>query len=440
MKRLFYLVFVVFAFAIIFNYRCQLFGWGCPPVPPVNVVRKTFVVTMPESADSIGFKSWLESKGLINKHIACPCSNGTQLWDGDINFHPDHDPPNMFLGANVASNDTILFEKSPEIANITRKNPTKGTPIRIAIVDTGIDTLNKELKSFLYRNPVKTYFCNTNTFEGRYGMNMLYVSRQEQQVEPIDRSGHGTFINGIVAGYAQFPPYSNQQDADLGTPIKLLNVKIGDRLKIEGIVINTGTLFDAICGLHYAIEKKSMLINASWGVKPKPDNVNSAGRAFLTALDKVQKDNITLIASAGNDGEKNIMIFPAAFATPITLTGGRITQFDYSKNVISVGSWNTNTVINSIADHSNQGENVNLYAPGADIISFGLSSSTFPASGTSFATPFVTRRLARILDNRMRNRTNTNNNVLSGLKIELMRQPNTTQIGDYKVLTMPDNS
>ena len=157
-----------------------------------------------------------------------------------------------------------------------------------------------------------------------------------------------------------------------------------------------GGLFDVLCAINYAIEKKAKVINCSWYIKHGDITEAAAKYAFTETLIRVKNENAILVASAGNQGIKNdpaLKIWPAAFSRDIA----------FANNVIAVGSWNTNGA-GSIDANSNEGNFVDIYAPGEDIRMFNRSYGGWlanwlftlekPDYGTSFSTPFVSREVA----------------------------------------------
>jgi subtilisin family serine protease len=412
MKKLFYWgVAIVLALLLYFNW-----GKSCQKDKPIDddkdaivavgqrdkPIPNEYIILMPKDITSkkyVGFKKYLDKHFTkVKEKNVCPCEEGLQLWTGSVDFDPETEPPSGSSDTSIARVPAFFLMRNYSIlvdintpSESSSKSPFQNGPlVRIAILDTGVDTTLNSLSSFLHRNPSMSFLCDSRIPEGVHGMNMLYLTREEPYQEPIDKDGHGTFINGIIAGLATYPPAYNKSEQALNVTLDLLNVKIGQNRT------NGSTLFKTLCGMHYAIKKKANIINASWHVRPQTIDINAVANSFLPILEKMKDSSIMLVASAGNKGIEDITHLPSSFSRPFTIhNGGTNFTADYSNIVVSVGSWNTET--NSIANSSNRGSNVDIYAPGKNIRSLNLGSGVTRGSGTSYATPFVSQRLAELI-------------------------------------------
>jgi len=277
---------------------------------------------------------------------------------------------------------------NPEQVSPNSSMGCKPQPVKIAIVDTGVD-ISKEPRAALATptfdwNPISGLIppCKTNTLTTQFGLNIL---GKDGNWEPIDSNGHATHINGIIAGIA--PNGGNR----MGVRFKFLNVKI---LGSD----NTCTLFDAMCGLYYAMYQGAEVINISWGFK---DTI-APTEIFAPFFREAQTREIVLVAGLGNDSmdvDGAMKFWPACFA-------------DNVPNLISVGALDSlSGGLASFSNWSHSGKYMNVAAPGKKIISAfpvhmeGKSTSHKPndiyslakMSGTSMATPYVTRTAAVLI-------------------------------------------
>jgi len=200
--------------------------------------------------------------------------------------------------------------------------------------------------------------------------------------EPLDYNGHGTAVNAIATG-ASIP------NLYINTPFKFVNIAI---LPSPG---KTGNLFDALCGLYYAIEQKPDIINISWGFKYlKTDSATNQldiaiEKVFEDCFNRANNDGILIVAGIGNDSldlNDYQKFYPASLAKNLG-------------NVISVGG--LNTTFNDLMQMSNYASDNSNYltvcVPGENIIALyptGLNnnrSGWAQQSGTSFATPLISR-------------------------------------------------
>lgn len=229
----------------------------------------------------------------------------------------------------------------------------KGKGVRIAVLDTGIDTAHPDLKTQI---SAKRSFITG------------------QQV--IDLNGHGTHCAGLIAGNTHATRkfrYGVAPEARL---------YIGKVLSNEGV----GTDSSILAGIEWALQQKCQLISMSLGGAAMP------GDPYSTVYEAVAKEalanNCLIIAAAGNESERS---------------RNRIAPVGHPANcpsIMAVGALNTDL---SIADFSCGGINpdggqVDIAAPGVNIWSTWKNKAYRRESGTSMATPIVSGISALLLE------------------------------------------
>jgi subtilisin family serine protease len=159
---------------------------------------------------------------------------------------------------------------------------------------------------------------------------------------PYSAFGHGTEVMGVIH----------------------LVAPTAELLPLKAFQSNgTATLSNILRAVYYAVQNKANVINMSF-------NLTSNSTEFDDALSYATKNKVICVASAGNDGEEEI-VYPAAL----------------QQNVIGVASTNDFDQRSSFSNYGNQ--IVWVAAPGEEIITtypFGTYSA---ATGTSFSAPFV---------------------------------------------------
>ena len=175
---------------------------------------------------------------------------------------------------------------------------------------------------------------------------------------PGDCDGHGTHVAGILG--------SNTYGVARGVtihPVRILDC-------------NGGTsAADAMLGLDYVISNhqagQPAVLNLSIG-----GDVNDE---FDRAVQAVIDDGVTVVAAAGNEGELACGVSPARLPAAITVAATDANDFS--------------------PDWSNWGSCVDVFAPGEDIVSLGIASTTATVtdSGTSMAAPFAAGLAALLL-------------------------------------------
>ena len=211
---------------------------------------------------------------------------------------------------------------------------TTADPIKVAIVDTGIDVTHPDLKDNL-KGGVSTVWYTTS-----YN----------------DDNGHGTHVAGITAAID-----NTIGVIGVGPQIDLYAVKVLDRR-------GSGYLSDVIEGLDWAIQRGMQVVNMSLGTA---SNVLS----FKEAVQRVNGAGIVQVAAAGNSG--GAVIYPAAYPEVIAVSATDKTD--------TIASW------------SSRGPEVDLAAPGVDIYSTYKGSTYKTLGGTSMAAPHVTGAAALVL-------------------------------------------
>jgi Subtilase family len=421
MKKLLFVLLVLLLLLLLLFYCRYCSTNPSPPITPTNTASlhqpNQLIVNFENETDVNAFLFELKQKpgfAAVKLVGSCPCSKKLILLEGtpNVELNPDDEVNGQVKksggnGSGVSLNYLFEgFEKIPDLSQqVIYRFGQPNSPIsevKVSIIDSGVDTSNAKLKPYLFNNQPNLIYCGDKK-GGIYGLNMLKASMGLQEaIEPIDNNGHGTFINGIIAGQADVPNKSRAEverftGGNENVAIRQMNVSFTPPNS------KAGTLFDALCGIHYSLNQHAKVINASWGLVTFGRKVNEMKIFNSTLMELSNPDNdALLVVSAGNDSisfktdSLQRMAWPAAFSIKQNIGD---TILDFSNNVITVGAWNMYT--NSISVFSNRDKDiVNVYAPGDSIMSIKRNSDTYAMEpynenkGTSFATPFVTRTVA----------------------------------------------
>ena len=223
--------------------------------------------------------------------------------------------------------------------NITGKN------VKIAVIDTGCDLTHEDLKSKIIggRNFTSEDNKNVNIYQ--------------------DYNGHGTHVCGIVAGSK-----NNRGIIGVAPDAKLIILKALDKN-------GSGTLQGIINAINYAVSLKVDIISMSLGTT---SDVPQLHQAIVKAIN----NNILVVCAAGNEGDNN----------------SSTDEYSYPgvyNEVISVGAIDYKKTAARFTDSNKE---VDLLAPGVNIVSTYLNNSYAMLSGTSMATPHVTGALALLIE------------------------------------------
>jgi subtilisin family serine protease len=204
---------------------------------------------------------------------------------------------------------------------------TDGSNIKVAVLDTGIDFTHPDLEGSI---------IDSKDFTG-------------SKAGPADLQGHGTHVAGIIAAR------QNSQGV-VGVAPKA-GLLVGKVLGDDG----AGSSRTVTDGIEWAVAQKADIISMSLGSQYPDEFIHNA-------IKEAVKAGVFVIAAAGNDG-LNHVDFPAAH-----------------EEVVAVGSIDRRRVISSF---SSRGPEVDVVAPGDQILSTYPTKTYARLSGTSMATPFV---------------------------------------------------
>lgn len=220
---------------------------------------------------------------------------------------------------------------------------TKGKGVTIAVLDTGCDVNHPDLKDRI--------IGGQNFTDDDAGNPELYD----------DYNGHGTHVAGTIAASK-----NNTGVVGVAPEASLLIVKV---LNERG----SGQYDWIIDGIHFAIEQKVDIISMSLG---GPVDNPQLYEAITLAINH----NILVVCAAGNEGDGNDRT--DEFAYP-----GRYNE------VICVGSINYERLS---SEFTNSHDEIDLVAPGEEVLSTYLNGKYATLTGTSMAAPHVSGALALI--------------------------------------------
>ena len=177
--------------------------------------------------------------------------------------------------------------------------------------------------------------------------------------------GHGTHVAGII-GANDYPGAES-----FGVAAGLVEV-LPIRMLVDGDEVDK----DVANAIRYAVDEGAQIINMSFGkyVSMHPDSVRSA-------LKYAADHDVLIVHAAGNEAT-NIDNFP------FYPNHGRLRDVD--SIFINVGASGSAFDLNLLADFSNFGKrNVDIFAPGVNILSATSNNEYEYLSGTSMAAPVV---------------------------------------------------
>ncbi len=236
-----------------------------------------------------------------------------------------------------------------DVWNSTLGATADGTKVKVAVIDTGIDTDHPEFFDAEGNTIISTKSYNASDDK--------IVEMYENDWSIIeDENGHGTAVAGVIAAQMNGVGITGiAPDVEL-IVIKCEYDEYGKTFKSSA---------DLTFGIYYAIEQDVDVISMSFG-----------GEGFTTgsvALRLAVESDIIPVASAGNDSTDKPQ-YPAA--SPYAIGVGALAQNSFE-----------------LAEYSNYGINSDIVAPGATYTAAMGGGYTY-MRGTSLATPIVSAAVA----------------------------------------------
>ena len=220
---------------------------------------------------------------------------------------------------------------APDVWPVTKGKAVDGkTPIRVAVIDTGVRYNTPELKG---------------AYKGGYD----FIART---ADPYDDEGHGTHVAGTIAA------------ADDGAGV----VGIAPQVELYALkVLNacgSGSTTNIIQAIEWVISKKTeiggnWIINMSLGSQQPSD-------AEQLAVQHASDAGVLVFAAAGNDYDTypDTLSYPAAYST-----------------VVSVGAIDSTK---AIASFSQRGTDLKVVAPGVDVLSTFIGGHVTTGDGRRY--------------------------------------------------------
>jgi hypothetical protein len=270
-----------------------------------------------------------------------------------------------------------LSESVPLIqANSVHSLGIRGNGVRIAIIDTGIDTDHPDFSTAAPGDRIVAQNC--------------FLSGASCPSPPNvaeDGNGHGTHVSGIAASDGSVSPVGVAPQA------QLVAIKV---LRDNG----SGYLSDTIAALDWIYTNNASLnvkvVNMSLGsLDLYTPPCDGAYPAMTTAINNLRNIGVISFAASGNNANATQMSLPACISTVVSV--GAV----YDANVGSI-SWGNPQVCRDLTTAADQVACItngvpDLQAPGALITSSFIGGGTATLGGTSMASPHAAGTAALLI-------------------------------------------
>ncbi|WP_456364240.1 S8 family serine peptidase [Priestia aryabhattai] len=259
------------------------------------------------------------------------------------------------VSLEVSDSELNKLQQDPNVTSVEKDSLVKISSYESQVIPYGINTLNgtKSWESGLTGKGIKVAIIDS----GISPHSDIDISGGKSFVDYTtsynDDNGHGTHVAGIVSA-------ENNSFGVVGIAPDS-NIYALKALDSEGVGYNS----DIIKAIDWSIENHMDIINMSLGGADQ-------SYAFQQAIDKAYNSGILIVAAAGN--ESSPVDYPAKY-----------------NNVIAVSATDPS---NQLAYFSNRGPEIEVSAPGVNVISTYLGNSYASMDGTSMASPYVAGVLA----------------------------------------------
>ncbi|OMJ21250.1 Extracellular serine proteinase [Smittium culicis] len=241
----------------------------------------------------------------------------------------------------------ISSSKGPEPLtgsyNQTYYYPPKNKEVIIYVLDSGIDQ-------------------NHSEFSGNVRLGANFVNGEDHK----DYSGHGTAVAGVISGALN----------GVAKGFTVVSVKVLDSN-------NIGSSLTITKGLNWIIEDKGKNYPNTPAIINFSINLRGSFPSINFAFKSINKKNILIVASSGDNKSDACKYFPGSSGSVLTVSSIQPADDSFDSEL------------------SNYGRCVDILAPGSKVISAvsGTKDEVLPFSGTSFSAAIVTGIAAQKLSN-----------------------------------------
>ncbi|MGH7855696.1 MAG: S8 family serine peptidase [Candidatus Binatia bacterium] len=217
--------------------------------------------------------------------------------------------------------------------------------VTVAVLDTGLQKTHPDFES-------------SRILQGHDYVN--------DDANPNDDCGHGTHVSGTVAATTD-----NARGVAGMSQATILPMKVLSPLGLLITITCSGSTADIAEAIVDATDEGARVISMSLGG-------GGASNTLRSAVDYAWQQGVLVVAAAGNDGPcSNCVNYPAKYANAIAVSA------------VAAGK--------GLASYSSTGPEIEVAAPGSNVLSTYNDSGYRSLSGTSMATPHVSGALALAL-------------------------------------------
>ena len=349
-----------------------------------------------------------QATGILRAAAARGCEEHIRT-DRFISFNcPQGQPPTpeaqaatQYVLHDATTNELI---RAREVHGGVPQGAFDGTGVRVAVIDSGVDTDHPAIRDAV--------IACVNTTGDANGCE--------------DSQGHGTAVSAIIAGIAASAGGGETPDS-VAPGASIIAIKVfpdnGDPIYSD----------DIAAALLLALSLDPDIINLSLGggKSTLPDCDASGDPAVDVINTEAAAAGVAVVVSAGNDRFKDGISFPACASSAIAV--GAVYQRDQGRVQWLQSCTDRQTAPDRVTCFSNSGPALDVVAPGAFLLTAARGGGVAYFHGTSAAAPVVSGAAALLLEQELRLTGQDLLQTLSSTALELGSKENQDRNGDGRI-------
>lgn len=279
---------------------------------------------------------------------------------------------------------TGALEESVNIigARLAHQHTITGQGIRIAVLDTGVDTTHPDLIEAVVD---QACFCDLDGIDGCCPNGQI---SQFGQGSATDDHGHGTHVAGILASNGSIASSGVAPDAEL-VAVKVLDEN--NEFFFGSTIISA---LEWLATEHPEVKIVNLSLGSHQVFSGYCDTETALGLAYAEIVEVLQSQNTTVFAASGNHGSTEGMAMPACIHDVFSVAAVFDSTFRDGREF---GCEYSTVSFDDVLCSSNTNETLDFFAPGASIISSWPGETTRTINGTSQASPHAAGVAALVL-------------------------------------------
>jgi subtilisin family serine protease len=278
-------------------------------------------------------------------------------------------------------------------ATVAHSQGYTGAGVRVAVLDTGIDTNHPDLASDI---AAQHCFCTGTLLFG------CCPNGSAQDTSAEDDEGHGTSVAGIITSDGAVAPLG------VAPAAKIVAVKVLDSS-------GAGNFSDVAAGLDWVLSESGpggqaagvRIVSMSLGDGTEYTSSSTSpcsGSNTANAIAALHQAGIAVFAASGNDGFDAGIAFPACVADVISVGGvydaavGSVSWCGEDPLCLTALCTDNPTEVDRFVCHTNSGPLLDLLAPDYKTTTSKMGGGVEPAfGGTSAACPYAAAEAALLV-------------------------------------------